>query len=103
MIENELPSPVVKANASNVKLLPFSFPLHEKNDDEDDSIGPDNGESGKGEKAINRQQKRQAGYPNYLKEFQDKIEDNMTMTVKLWKAISEGTELVIDTREIFTR
>lgn len=69
MVENELPSPVVKANASNVKLLPFAFPLHEKNGDEDDSIGPDNGDSGKGEKAINRQQKRQAGYPNYLKEF----------------------------------
>ena len=31
MVENELPSPVVKSNDSNIKLLPFAFPPSPKN------------------------------------------------------------------------
>jgi hypothetical protein len=30
-MENELPSPVVKSNDSNIKLLPFAFPPSPKN------------------------------------------------------------------------
>ena len=101
---NELPSPVIKSNASNVKLLPFAFPLYERKGDDDDEMEPDNGKVGpKEKKTINRSMMSKAGHANYLKEFQDQLEDSNNMTIKLWKEISNGTELVIDTREIFQR
>jgi hypothetical protein len=58
MVENELPSPVIKSNASNVKLLPFSFPLYGKKGDDDDEIEHENENVGPREKkTVNRSMK----------------------------------------------
>lgn len=85
-----------------MKLLPFSFPLYSKKGEDDDEIEHEN-IGPKEKKTINRFMKQKAGYTNYLKEFQDKLEDSNNMTIKLWKEISAGKEKVIDHREIFNR
>ena len=69
MEENELPSPVMKADDSNVKLLPFSFlsQAFAKSNKRDAHYEANSGAE------LRRKMKRLMGFPNYLKEFQDKL------------------------------